>query len=333
MKETPSRPNILWIFADQMRGMAMSCAGDPNLATPNTDAHFSLAMDEIDAMSGDDRPWFMSLTVSPPHPPYIGPNFSPDRPLRDIRHRDNVDIDKFIANNPAQIAREPGCYEKDPHRAFQRHATEYYLMIENLDENLGRIRRHLEEQGLAEDTIILFFSDHGEMLGSHGRHAKIIYYEESVNIPLIVHVPEKWREAGFLPGREIDHPTCTEDFFPTALGMAGLSPREDLPGVNLTPWIQGETPHRDGVFLECVEDTRGHKIAPWRAYRDRRYKYVVSINGPECLYDLENDPSEMNNRVHDNTCLDVREHMHGILVKHLIDTEDSFYYVYKDKLH
>lgn len=225
-----------------------------------------------------------------------------------------------------------GCYEKDPRRAFQRGVTEYYLMIENLDENLGRMRQRLEELGIADDTIVLFFSDHGEMLGSHGRHAKIIYYEESVNIPLIFHLPEKWRSSGFQAGREIDAPTCTEDFFPTTLGLAGLDKPPSLPGQDQTPWLSGAAPEREGVFLECTEDTRNHKMAPWRAYRDRRYKYVVFINGPERLYDLQNDPYEMENRVHDAAFRETRDRMHSLLVQHLIDTEDSFYYVYQDKL-
>ncbi len=451
------RPNILWVFADQMRGMAMGCAGDPNVSTPNldrmaedgvrftqacstfpvcvpfrfslytgqrastrwvpgidyrmspaertiahelndvgyqtahvgkwhlrggygpdpikawgglipiprfnqgsfqrwkggqsfeikdpyyfaeddpkprqlsgyhTDAFFSLARDEIAEMAEKEDPWFMSLSVSPPHPPYLGPDFSQECRLRDIRHRDNVDIERYTSFYTGMMVKEPACWEDDPNIGFQRMMTEYYLMIENLDMNVGRLLGWLEAEGLAEDTIVLFFSDHGDMLASHGMHGKWTYLEESINIPLLVRIPEKRRKTGFTPGRVIDCPTCTEDFFPTTLEFAGLPVDPDLPGTSLEPWCQGEAPDRDGVVLEYIEAGRSTSFSPYRAYKTTTHKYVVNQEGPHCLYNLEQDPYEMTNLLDDPESVGVQQQMHRTLMHHLIDTEDSFYYLF-----
>lgn len=451
------RPNILWVFADQMRGMAMNCAGDPNVHTPNldrmaedgvrftqacstfpvcvpfrfslytgqrastrwvpgidyrmspaertiahelndagyqtahvgkwhlrggygpdpikawgglipiprfnqggfqrwkggqsfeiedpyyfaeddpkprqlsgyhTDAFFSLAMDEISEMAENEAPWFMSLSVSPPHPPYLGPDFSEERRLREIAHRENVNIEAYTSFYTGMMTMEPACWEDDANIAFQRMMTEYYLMIENLDMNIGRLLSWLEGEGLAEDTIILFFSDHGDMLASHGLHGKWTFFEESVNIPLIVHIPETMRASGFEAGRVIHQPTCTEDFFPTTLEFAGLPIDPDLPGTSFASWCQGKEPDRNGVILEFIEAGRSTNFSPYRAYKDSRYKYVVNQEGPYCLFDRENDEYEMNNVLNDPEYVPVRQRMHAVLMDHLIKSEDSFYYLF-----
>ena len=119
---------------------------------------------------------------------------------------------------------------------FIRSRKRYYAMVENLDQNVGRMVEFLRCQALAENTIILFVSDHGELNGSHGLHAKQWPYEESIGIPLIVCDPSYSERHG----TTVEDPTCTEDLFPTLLGLAGLKPKNPLPGLDLSGLIRGQ---------------------------------------------------------------------------------------------
>lgn len=105
----------------------------------------------------------------------------------------------------------------------------YYAMIENLDDNVGRLLDELQARGIRDETAVVFISDHGEMMGSHGLMAKQHPSEESVGVPFIVSYPE----GGIDGGQTIAEPTCTEDWYPTILGLAGIDIPEK-PGEDLT---------------------------------------------------------------------------------------------------
>src|SRR5690606_38841342 len=119
-----------------------------------------------------------------------------------------------------------------------RHRKLYYAMIENLDENVGRIMRYLEGEKLLDKTIILFMADHGEQGGAHRLTHKQFTYEESVGVPLIVSGPGIPQEG------QLDTPCCSEDPSTTLLGLAGLRTRDQQPGCDLSALIRKET---DGV--------------------------------------------------------------------------------------
>jgi len=146
-------------------------------------------------------------------------------------------------------------------------------MIENLDAKVGKIMDAIESQGLADRTITVLLSDHGEMAGAHGSWAKVQPYEESIGIPLIVAGPG-------VPAARLDPLVSTKDLFPTLLGLMGLAPRASVPGCDLAPVIRGSgsAPERPGVMLEMVwEQVPGAKFHRqiWRGFRSRRYKYTV----------------------------------------------------------
>jgi arylsulfatase A-like enzyme len=183
-------------------------------------------------------------------------------------------------------------------RVFEANMQAYYAMIEQIDDNMGRLDAALAAAGLAEETIVVFLSDHGELGGSHGKLGKAEPWEESIGIPLIVAGP------GVPGGRLAAAPVHTEDLFATFVGLAGGRAAPAAPRVDLAPFLRGATPEpaRDGVLLEFVTETRpgrGYYHERWRGIRGVRHKYTVLGDSagarPWQLFDLDADPFEMRN--------------------------------------
>lgn len=201
----------------------------------------------------------------------------------------------------------------------------YYAMVENLDQNVGRITKALEENGLAKNTIVMLMADHGELIGAHRLKQKSSPYDESTGVPLIVAGP------GIVQGHVANDPTCTEDLFPTFLGFTGKPNETNLPGMDLSPLMRGEVDAlpREGVLLEHVRDHREgisfHRRS-WRAWRTSRYKYTVfgerSGMDPWQLFDLQTDPYELNNLVDDPAHQSLRAELHEALRARMIETKD-----------
>jgi arylsulfatase len=156
----------------------------------------------------------------------------------------------------------------------------YYGQITHIDDGVGRILAELERQGLADNTVILFASDHGEMLGDHGLAHKSVPYEGSVRVPFLLRWPGR-TEAGHV-SRELVGLT---DIFPTVLDGLGLR----YPGGEGV--LDGRSlfgPEREAWFSEF-----GQGRTRWVMARTRKHKYVIwAAGGREELYDLESDPEE-----------------------------------------
>ncbi len=175
----------------------------------------------------------------------------------------------------------------------------YYRMIEKVDAEIGRILAALREQGLEENTLVVFVSDHGECAGAHGLSQKTVFYEESVRVPLILSAPGQ-REA-----RTSDAlVNVGVDLLPTMLAYAGLKKPARLPGASLRPLVAGEpvTGWRDEVVVGNHMSQGGLlaeegfvPITEGRMVRTEHYKYCLYGHGErrESLVDLRNDPGEM----------------------------------------
>jgi arylsulfatase A-like enzyme len=287
-----------------------------------TDGLFDIAVDCLrqrgSAPSRD--PFFMVLSVEAPHPPQEAPDAYIDRVrCRGIVPRANV------RPGPPEDGCEYPSHARLPLDRYEDKAIAYYAQVENLDDNMGRLMEVLDETGLAEDTVVFFFSDHGEFLGSHGLHSKQDPREESVNIPFIVYGPV----AGIAGGRVLTEPICTEDIYPTTMALAGLPLPGDKPGLDLCPYMRGETAElpRDAVYLELVEEHRPPMVFyrnPWRGLRTRRYKYTTLSGRPWQLFDLEADPYEMENLVASPDHAQLVERLHGRLADMVRETGDSY---------
>ncbi|WP_458210546.1 sulfatase family protein [Haladaptatus sp. NG-SE-30] len=233
-----------------------------------TDGVVNLGIEFLD-QHDDTQPFFLVTSIEAPHPPFQVPEQYYER----WRHRDINLPPNFDDRDELDGGRGPRTETiLDDHRV-------YYAMIEQLDDAVGRFLQALDERGLREQTAVVFLSDHGELLGCHGRIGKKDPYEESAGVPFIVSHPD----GNIDDGRVFNTPTSTEDWYPTLLGLAGLEPQDTKPGTDLTPLARGEqrSLNRNGVLLEFVREDRpdsGYAEETWRGFCTERYKYTVKVH-------------------------------------------------------
>lgn len=171
-----------------------------------------------------------------------------------------------------------------------RNAREvYFALIEEFDEYAGRILHCLKECGLDENTVVFYFSDHGEMAGEHGLWAKTSLLEASVRVPLIVRWPGYYQS-----GARVSTPVSLVDLFPTFLDIAGaeLPTPLAIDGRSLVPLLDGHPHDFTGGEVLCEFEGEGWNH-PRALLRSGRFKYVYNHTADERLYDLQADPYEM----------------------------------------
>jgi arylsulfatase A-like enzyme len=235
-----------------------------------------------------DRPFFAALSVQPPHWPMQCP--AEYRTLRpdEVTLRPNVPLGG-MAERGARLG-APG----------------YCGMIENWDYNIGRVVTALRRLGLSNNTHIVFFADHGEMLGSHGRFGKVLPYEESIRTPLILGGADFFYNGlrsehavtmGGPPPPGLDVVINHADIAPTSLGLCGIPVPDWMEGFDYSFLRRGE-PEPDGVpdgtLLQAIEPREQSPAYRGMVTRDG-WKYCCTAEGPWLLFDLNNDPYEMNN--------------------------------------
>jgi arylsulfatase A-like enzyme len=292
-----------------------------------TDGLFDVGMDYI-GRRDRSRPFAMVLSVEPPHPPLEAPRHLEEKWRgRDIKLPENFMVPAEPRDQVSDPPAPPQAMNRD---RLIKNRRQYYAMVENLDDNVGRLMKHLRDTGLADNTIVVLTADHGELGGSHMLTQKQYAYEESAGVPLIM----SGERCGLPTGRVVADPTCTEDLFPTFLGLAGLTPRprEPLYGADLSPLARGQVQSlaRSGVMLEFVLELREKGVfhdGGYRAWRSNRYKYVARGGGKEGMkpwqfFDLQADPQELKNLIADpNYAPQIREH-HGWLRERMVQTGD-----------
>ncbi len=205
------------------------------------------------------------------------------------------------------------------HEKVQYMVANYYAFVTEIDDWIGKILDKMDALNLTENTLLVFVSDHGEMLGAHGMRGKFNFYEESVRVPFLIRYPNK-----FKGGQTITNPVSTLNIFPTVLEYAGL---KDIPtdGYSLKGVMEGtEQPKYDFAISEW--SWKNEKV-PSIMIRTENWKLMTThreggIN-VEALYDLKNDPSEMNNLLGSNPerfkYKEISEEMRSKLLKYLQD--------------
>ncbi len=177
---------------------------------------------------------------------------------------------------------------------YQRYMRDYAKVVASLDRNVGRVLDYLEEQGLLENTLVVYTSDQGFYMGEHGWFDKRFMYEESMRTPLVMMLPEGFEARG-----DIDQMVQNIDYAPTFLDLAGVEIPEDIQGVSMKPLLKGEKPSdwRNVLYYHFHEYPAEHAVKRHYGVRDSRYKLIHFYNDIDHweLYDLENDPTEMHN--------------------------------------
>ncbi len=241
-----------------------------------------------------DGPWLLCLNFFHPHPPF-------DPPWEYYRRFDHSSLPRphYRESDLEHQSRLSGIsFQTDARRPDERDIqlvrAAYYAMIELVDEQIGRVLDLLEETSQLARTLIIFNSDHGEMLGDHGLTRKgCRFYEGLVKVPLLWSWP-----ALLMKGIVSDALVELTDIAPTLLEIVGLDIPRQMHGRSLLPILTGQSPpgdHREYVRSEYY-DAQEHNQAFGTMYRDSRWKLVVYHGHPFGeLYDMEDDPNEFTN--------------------------------------
>jgi arylsulfatase A-like enzyme len=286
------------------------------------------------AAGGDDAPFFAAMSFPDPHHPFTPPGkywdmYSPDdMKLPDSFHPGNHTPPPHVAW--AQAARDGGTAVTNSQNAFavyERETLEAMAltcgMISMVDDSIGRALAKLEELGLAEDTVVIFTADHGDFLGDHGLMLKgPAHYEGVTRVPFL------WADTkdAAKPGN-CSALAGTIDIGATILDRAGLAPFNGYQGKSLLPLANGEaeTIH-ESVLIEDDQQRSyfGYDEPPRiRTLITERWRMTMShgVTWGE-LYDLENDPDEMNNLWDDSAHASVRADMTETLARRQMELVD-----------
>ncbi|MEC3907215.1 sulfatase [Tamlana sp. 2201CG12-4] len=191
---------------------------------------------------------------------------------------------------------------------YDRYMKDYLATIQSVDDGVGEVLDYLEANGLTENTIVVYTSDQGFYLGEHGWFDKRFMYEESFRTPMLIRYPKEIK-----PGTEINQMIQNIDFAPTFLDYAGVDIPKDIQGESFRKVVKGEKVNwRDAIYYTYYEYPGEHNVARHHGVRTKRYKLIhfyYDIDVWE-LYDLDKDPSEMNNVYNDEAYAEVRIEMH-----------------------
>jgi len=271
---------------DQPCVAALDQKGEPSYNVANadeksftTDWLADRTIDFIDA--NKHKPFYYVVSIPDPH----GPN-SVRAPYDNMYANAKFDIPKTYyakkqKDDPKWSKQDPGI---DNVETLKEIYLQYYGMVKCIDDNIGRIINKLKEDGILDNTIILFASDHGDLMGEHHRLNKGVPYEGSAKIPFIV-----YSKKGIKAGTVVDKAANATDWMETFLSMADVKEHPKTAGRDLTPLIKNPA-------LKNWDDITFSRMGSWVAAFDSRYKLIVDNSKSDIwLMDEQKDPDELTN--------------------------------------
>ena len=264
------------------------------------------------------EPFVLYVNFLEPHMPFFGP-LDHEHDPREVEVPGNF-RDPLEDNEPLRyrIIRECcraryGAAERDIRELIAR----YWGLVTQVDRSVGAILATLEELGLADETIVVYTSDHGDMMGSHHMVEKSVMYEEAVRVPWLVRVPGS-------AGRLVRAPVSQIDMVPTLLDLMGRMPDARLPGRSLAPLMEGRDIAPEHVFMQWNPDSGAMKVKPGGTrlaskqeqehLKQERSRAVIAPDGWKLclsdrdksqLFNLRDDPGETTNLFDSGRCRDV----------------------------
>jgi arylsulfatase A-like enzyme len=256
----------------------------------------------------NNRPFALVLAWGPPHNPYE---------QAPAEFKKMYDASKIVLrpNVPENVAAKA-----------RKNLAAYYANCTALDQYIGQLWQALKAAGIEQNTILIFTSDHGDMIGSHQMVRKQKPWDEALRTPMLWHFPEGLGGAG----KRVDAVISSEDLMPTLLGLCGVEIPKTVEGLNYSGYMKGgENPNRDNAALiECVapfgEWNRAAGGREFRGLRTPRYTYVRDLNGPWLLYDDEKDPYQMDNLVGRPEAKEIQTKLDEALNQKLAAAHDEF---------
>ena len=277
-----------------------------------TDALTNLSLKYLkDKAEKLDSPWFHCISYEAPHTGNdgTGRECNPAPPEYEARfHAEDLIMRDNVPEGTITEAREQ--------------QAGYYAQIANLDDNIGRLLEYLDESGQADNTLVLFFSDHGELGGSHGLFHKQEVYDESIHIPMIMRLP------GIIPqGKTVETPFSGVDIYPTCAHFCDISIPDKVQGISFAEFLKGNMQHvpREQLLIQWLGKARyGFSDFKYRAIRNKRYTYSVCDMPVRCvLFDNQSDPLQMNNLYGKPEHRILQERLHQSLLNEIIDSGES----------
>ena len=257
--------------------------------TPEHHPAFDGGIEFIRKAADGDAPFCCFISTLEPHDPYVPPPrfwdmYDPAAAPLPESLRDDCADKPEVVRRMAQVWR--GLTDDD----WRRVRTAYWAVVSFLDSEVGRVIEALRQAGVYEDTVIVFTSDHGDMLGAHGLATKGVGtpYEEVHNTPLIVRVP------GLRSGEDVEHRASLVDLGPTLLDLCGARPLGPCQGRSLRPVLEGTSDPAD--WQDAYAEFFGQRfVYTQRITWHGDWKYVFSPGGVDELYNLRDDPGERRN--------------------------------------
>ncbi|MCY4534644.1 MAG: sulfatase [Bryobacterales bacterium] len=262
-----------------------------------------------------DRPWVLVLSLNPPHPPFG------DAPPELMRKYPGGDL-QLRPNTGETVTRGIG----GRGRSVRRDTTGYNAHVEGVDIEIGRLMACLDRTGLADNSIVVYTSDHGEMLGAHNRTGKRLPHEESCRVPFVARGP------GMPAGHRSDALLGAIDLYPTLCGMAGIPVPDVCVGRDLSAIARGaavDGPEHQFLMHIAKSHASGgvnHTSPIFRGIRTDRYTYACGEIGRWCLYDNQEDPYQLHNLADDASRAVLMGELDGEILDYLGQAEDRFPY-------
>ncbi|MDH2201357.1 choline-sulfatase [Ectopseudomonas oleovorans] len=236
-----------------------------------------------------DQPFCLTVSMTHPHDPYtIGREYwdryeGVDIPLP-RQHLEQAEQD----SHSQRILKVIDLWDKPlPEDKIRDARRAYFGACSYIDDNIGKLLKTLQECGLADDTLIVFSGDHGDMLGERGLWYKMHWFEMSARVPLLVHAPQRFT------AHRVSQSVSTLDLLPTLVELAGGQVEQglELEGHSLLPHLQGKGGHDEVLGEYMAEGT----LSPLMMIRRGPWKFVYSEQDPLLLFDLDSDPLERQN--------------------------------------
>jgi uncharacterized sulfatase len=231
------------------------------------------------------KPFALFVSHNPPHTPY---NQVPQQYL-----------DRYGDATPAELLKRTNVDLASDHpnaKAGRKWAKDYFALCTGIDDQFGRLLAEVDRLGQADNTLVVFTSDHGDMMGSHNRMAKTVWYDESYRVPFIARLPGRLR-----PGTSDDLLITAADIAPTLLGTLGIDPPRQWEGRNYASALAGNPADRptSALYLHPGRHARGVRTHRWCYVLNRKPQQT----GPESdgqeqplyLFDMQDDPYQLHN--------------------------------------